>query len=193
VTVGRTRRLTLRDAAQVLGISKEAVRKRVKRGTLPSDVGEDGRRYVYLDAGGDAGAPRGGAVPGPYDPRDELIATLKEQLEAERNAHAETRRIAYTLAQRVPELAPPRDEPRAPETDAEEPEATDTPTGQVDRETGVQRRSWWRRWFGFYDRGGGPGSGELSSPAGFLLHPPSRNTGACRGGREFLHSRKVGE
>ena len=66
----------------------------------------------------------------------------------------ETRRITYTLAQRVPELAPPRDEPRAPETDAEEPEATDTPTGQVDRETGVQRRSWWRRWFGFYDRGG---------------------------------------
>ncbi len=145
VTVGQTRRLTLRDAAQVLGISKEAVRKRVKRGTLPSDVGEDGRRYVYLDAGGDAGGdagpPRGGAVPGPYDPRDELIATLKEQLEAERNAHAETRRITYTLAQRVPELAPPH----GPETVAEEPEGTDDP----ESEAGVQGRSWWRRFFGF--------------------------------------------
>ncbi len=150
VTVGRTRRLTLRDAAQVLGISKEAVRKRVKRGTLPSDVGEDGRRYVYLDAGGDAGPPRGGTVPGPHDHRDELIATLKEQLEAERNAHAETRRIAYTLAQRVPELEPPRDEPHGPETDAETSEGTDTPTGQVDRETASSRpRSWWRRFFGF--------------------------------------------
>ena len=146
VTVGQTRRLTLRDAAQVLGISKEAVRKRVKRGTLPSDVGEDGRRYVYLDAGGDAGPPRGGAVPGPYDPRDELIATLKEQLEAERNAHAETRRIAYTLAQRVPELESPREEPRGPETVTETTEGIDTPT---DRETSVQRRSWWRRFFGF--------------------------------------------
>jgi predicted DNA-binding transcriptional regulator AlpA len=146
VTVGQTRRLTLRDAAQVLGISKEAVRKRVKRGTLPSDVGEDGRRYVYLDAGGDAGLP--GAVPGTYDdPRDELIATLKEQLEAERNAHAETRRITYTLAQRVPELAPPH----GPETVAEEPEGTDdAPPDRGDPETGVQRRSsWWRRWFGF--------------------------------------------
>jgi hypothetical protein len=150
--------LTLRDAAQVLGISKEAVRKRVKRGTLPSDVGEDGRRYVYLDAGGDdggdAGPPRRvpGAVPGPYDPRDELIATLKEQLEAERNAHAETRRITYTLAQRVPELEAGslRDETHGPETVAEEPEGTDVPTGQVDRETASSRpRSWWRRFFGF--------------------------------------------
>ncbi len=150
VTVGQTRRLTLRDAAQVLGISKEAVRKRVTRGTLPSDVGEDGRRYVYLDAGGDAGLP--GAVPGTYDdPRDELIATLKEQLEAERNAHAETRRITYTLAQRVPELAPPRVEPPGPETVAEEPEGTETPSDRGDGETGVQgrERSWWRRFFGF--------------------------------------------
>jgi hypothetical protein len=43
------------DAARVLGISKEAARKRIQRGTLRSDVGEDGRRYVYLDAGRDAG------------------------------------------------------------------------------------------------------------------------------------------
>jgi hypothetical protein len=57
--VGRTRRVTLTEAAQVLGISKEAVRKRVQRGTLPSDVGEDGRRYVYLDAVGDDGPPGG--------------------------------------------------------------------------------------------------------------------------------------
>jgi hypothetical protein len=141
--------LTLRDAAQVLGISKEAIRKRVKRGTLPSDVGEDGRRYVYLDAGGDAGGdagpPRGGAVPVPYDPRDELIATLKEQLEAERNAHAETRRITYTLAQRVPELEPPRDERDARETVSEDDGGTETPAG----DTGEPRRSWWRRFFGF--------------------------------------------
>jgi hypothetical protein len=148
--------LTLRDAAQVLGISKEAVRKRVKRGTLPSDVGEDGRRYVYLDAGGDDGGDVGpprrvpGAVPGPYDPRDELIATLKEQLEAERNAHAETRRIAYTLAQRVPELEHPRDEAHGPETDAATTEGTETLTDRVQAETASSRpRSWWKRFFGF--------------------------------------------
>ncbi len=149
VTVGRTRRLTLRDAAQVLGISKEAVRKRVKRGTLPSDVGEDGRRYVYLDEakpGGDARPPRRvpGAVPGPYDPRDELIATLKEQLEAERNAHAETRRITYTLAQRH-QLEPPPETRDGPETPTEDVGGAETPA----RITGEPRRSWWKRFFGF--------------------------------------------
>jgi magnesium-transporting ATPase (P-type) len=42
-------RLTLAEAAQLLGISKSAVRQRVRRGTLRSDKGEDGRVYVYLD------------------------------------------------------------------------------------------------------------------------------------------------
>ncbi|CAA9257260.1 MAG: hypothetical protein AVDCRST_MAG93-2027, partial [uncultured Chloroflexia bacterium] len=35
-------------------------------------------------------------------------------------------------------------------------EGTDTPPDRGDRETGVQRRaSWWRRFFGFDDRGTG--------------------------------------
>jgi hypothetical protein len=134
------------DAAQVLGISKEAVRKRVTRGTLPSDVGEDGRRYVYLDAGQDAGSASASAVSG--DSRDELIATLKEQLDAERNAHAETRRIAYTLAQRVPELeASEAPEPReSPPTASEE-----SGRGDMSPEPHhpVERPSWWRKFFGF--------------------------------------------
>jgi hypothetical protein len=134
------------DASQVLGISKEAVRKRVSRGTLHSDVGEDGRRYVYLDAGQDEGSASASSVSG--DPRDELIATLKEQLEAERNAHAETRRIAYTLAQRIPELeAPASPEPReSPQTASEESYSTHTPP---DQHHPVERPSWWRKFFGF--------------------------------------------
>jgi hypothetical protein len=51
MTMAPTRRVTLREAADILGMSKEAVRKRVTRGTLPSGVAEDGRRYVCIDAG----------------------------------------------------------------------------------------------------------------------------------------------
>ena len=146
--MGRTRRVTMADAAQVLGISKEAVRKRVSRGTLPSDVGEDGRRYVYLDAGQDDA--RESSVSG--DPRDELIATLKEQLEAERNAHAETRRIAYTLAQRVPELeasaSGPLEPRESPQTAEEEPYSTHTPP-EAYGPSQERKRGWWRRFFGF--------------------------------------------
>jgi excisionase family DNA binding protein len=50
-----TRRMTMREAADLLGVSKEAIRKRVVRGTLPSEVGEDGRRHVYIEAGSDVG------------------------------------------------------------------------------------------------------------------------------------------
>ncbi len=88
------------------------------------------------------------------------IAYLERMLDQEREARTEERRrhdtLMVTLMQRLPELEPPRDEPHGPETDAETSEGVDAPTGQVDRETGVQRRSsWWRRFFGFEDRGAG--------------------------------------
>jgi excisionase family DNA binding protein len=42
-------RLSVSEAAKRLGISQEAVRKRMQRGTLPHTKGLDGRVYVYLD------------------------------------------------------------------------------------------------------------------------------------------------
>jgi hypothetical protein len=150
VTVGRTRRVTLVEAAQVLGVSKEAVRKRVQRGTLPSDVGEDGKRYVYLDAVGDDGPPGGlhGETWPPgggdrHDPREELIATLRDQLEAEREANRENRRIIAALASRIPEIEAPREERESPES-AEPQSARGTAPEEQQEQTS---RSWWRRMF----------------------------------------------
>ena len=148
MTVGRTRRVTLVEAAQVLGISKEAVRKRVQRGTLPSDVGEDGKRYVYLDAVGDDGPPGGlhGETWPPgggdrHDPREELIATLRDQLEAEREANRENRRIIAALTSRIPEIEASPETPEAPDT-AEPRSATEEQQEQT------SQRPWWRRMFG---------------------------------------------
>ena len=140
MTVGRTRRVTLREAAQELSISKEAVRKRIQRGSLPSDVGEDGRRYVYLDAVQDVGSP--GGLHGD-DPRYELIAMLRDQLEAEREANRENRRIIAALASRIPEIEAPRDEPESRESASEEPTGTSPP----EQQEGTSR-PWWRRMFG---------------------------------------------
>jgi predicted nucleotidyltransferase len=39
----------MRETADLLGVSKEAIRKRVVRGTLRAELGEDGRRYVYIE------------------------------------------------------------------------------------------------------------------------------------------------
>ena len=52
-------RLTIQEAARRLGISEGAVRKRVARKTLRHDKDDDGRVYVYLDAGGGRGVDDG--------------------------------------------------------------------------------------------------------------------------------------
>jgi hypothetical protein len=72
-----TRRVTMREAADLLGVSKEAIRKRVVRGTLRSDMGEDGRRYVYIEAGRDV------AAEAPTNERDVLISEMVEELHDE--------------------------------------------------------------------------------------------------------------
>jgi len=135
--------VTLREAADILGVSKEAVRKRVVRGTLLSDMGEDGRRYVYLDVGGDEP---------PTHERDALIsemrahtATLVAQLEAERQAHAEARRIIAGLVERIPAI-----EARARESPVAAAKASEDAEPRPDTEGSQEgvRRPWWRRVFG---------------------------------------------
>ena len=69
-------RLTLRQAAARLGVSESAIRKRVERGTLPSDKGPDGRRYVCLDSGADNMLDKGADASSTHEP-DALISELR--------------------------------------------------------------------------------------------------------------------
>jgi hypothetical protein len=133
-------RLTLRQAAAALGISESAIRKRVARGTLRSDIGPDGRRYVYLDTVKDEGADAA-----PYE-RNALISelrahndTLREQLEAERQAHAEARRIIAGLVERSPSIAAPQEPSEVAEAD-EDPERSEPRLDAADPQT-LQDRS----------------------------------------------------
>ena len=122
-------RLTLRQAAAALGVSESAIRKRVARGTLRSDIGPDGRRYVYLDTVADLLTDEG-ADAAPHE-RNALISelrahndTLREQLEAERHAHAEARRIIAGLVERLPAIEAAQEARESPQTVEEEPEST---------------------------------------------------------------------
>jgi hypothetical protein len=138
-------RLTLRQAAARLGVSESAVRKRVERGTLRSDKGPDGRRYVYLDSVADYVADTG-ADPSATHERDALISemrahneTLREQLEAERQAHAEARRLLAAALERIPAIESPEAAQEASEG-AEPRPATEEPQEGA-------HRPWWQRWF----------------------------------------------
>ncbi len=147
-------RLTLRQAAARLGVSESAIRKRVERGTLRSDKGSDGRRYVYLNTGADTVADEGEDTSATGE-RGALIAelrahngTLREQLQAERQAHAEARRIIAGLVERIPPaIEAPAEAREAPETVAEESERAEHYSATAGSQEGAQR-PWWRRIFG---------------------------------------------
>jgi IS30 family transposase len=108
-------RLTLRQAAARLGVSESTIRKRVVRGTLRSDKRPDERRYVCLYSVADYAAHTGADESATHE-RDALISemrahneTLRQQLEAERQAHAEARRQLAAALERIPALEAPGD------------------------------------------------------------------------------------
>ncbi len=148
-----TRRVTLREAAEELGVSIEAVRKRVKRESLRSDKGPDGRVYVYLDVGGGVGGVashpqaevEGGELVEELRRQNEY---LREQLDIRTEELREHRRLLAGLIERVPQLEAPSEQPEAPETVEEEPEEARPRSGTPGPQTAPQRRTWWRRVFG---------------------------------------------
>jgi len=147
-------RLAVPEAAQALGLTEGAIRQRIQRGTLESERDADGHVYVLVrrDNGRDDGdkTASDARFNGGFNAHSETVEVLKnqneflkDQLEAERGASAELRRIVAGLVQRIPELEAPRD---APETVAGEPEGMDaTITSPAPQEGAEQRRSWWRR------------------------------------------------
>ena len=72
----REQRLTLAEASVVLGVSKDAVRMRVRRNTLRSEKGEDGRVYVFVNT------TRDDVHTEPQsDTSQELVEVLRAQVE----------------------------------------------------------------------------------------------------------------
>ena len=74
------------------------------------------------------------------DSLKEQLAYLREQLNQEREANRENRRIIAGLVQRVPELEPVSESRESSETATPEAEGVETPLTQ-------ERRAWWRRFF----------------------------------------------
>jgi hypothetical protein len=148
----------LQEAAGLLGVSTEAVRKRATRGSLHSEKRGDGRVVVWMDddrteggrkAQGEASADGGSLV----EVLTEQVAYLKAQLDIRTEELREHRRLLAGLIERVPELEAPKEQsgaseqPVAPETVEEEPEEAG-PRSDTGGAQGGAQRSWWRRMFG---------------------------------------------
>lgn len=147
-------RVTVADAAKRLGVTQEAVRGRIRRGTIEYEKEEDGKTYVYL-------------TPEEYDTNyidntmtNAYINALKSQIDAlerdkeylreesERKDH-----IIMSLTQRIPAIeAPAADsskpsEPRESSVSDAETEAKGAAVPQESAEDEI-KRSWWQRLFG---------------------------------------------
>jgi hypothetical protein len=153
------RRVDLQTAAQLLGISSDAVRKRAKRGNIDYETGEDGRLYVWVDTGETEDYPSSEGISGTegglhhvHNELVELVEELRErvrflerQVEEEREANRENRRLLAAALERIPpQIEAPRDEPESRETASEEPTDTTPPPEQQE----ATSRPWWRRMFG---------------------------------------------
>jgi hypothetical protein len=105
-------RLSVAEAADALGITVDAVRSRLKRGTIDHER-KGGRVYVLLgtdearpghdqDTDQDTDQVSDQGARESEDRTAELITTLREQLQAERQAHAEARRLLAAALERIP-------------------------------------------------------------------------------------------
>lgn len=144
------RRVTMAEAAEELGVSAEAIRKRVQRDKIRSDKGADGRRYVYLDDVRDESRPKA-SVEGSGELVEVLraqVEDLRGRLDKETEANRENRRIIAGLIERVPELEAPRGSRQSDEDSAERSGPGEgRPAAEAGREQ-PERRPWWRRVFG---------------------------------------------
>ena len=154
-------RVSVDEAARALGLSVDAVRKRVQRGTIEHEKDAAGRVRILLDSPDNASTLRDerpdttGQASALVAAKDETIEELRDRvrrLERELDTrNEEIRRRDHLLAaalERMPALEAPQEAPQSP---TPSPEASVGTTPQPERgpaEEPAQRRPWWRGWFG---------------------------------------------
>jgi hypothetical protein len=141
------RRLSVQQAAEVLGVTVDAVRGRVKRGTIASTKGEDGSVYVLLEEGIGADQSNGESQPS-YDRADDqsqLIARMATEIEFLRGELQRKDAILLSMTEGLKGLEVPLE---ARETLISSSEDPDKGTAPSEQQEASQRRSSWRQFFG---------------------------------------------
>jgi hypothetical protein len=145
------RRLPVAEASEVLGITVEAVRRRIKRGTLEHER-DSGPVFVLLGADHSDDQPR----PDDDQTSDRLrsdsaalisemrdrIESLERQLEQERQANSEHRRLLAAALERIPpQLEAPQEASEEAESVEEAPDRAEPRSsgGEVQEELDTAR------------------------------------------------------
>jgi hypothetical protein len=142
-------RVTVPEAAKMMGVTQSAIRKRVHRGTIPWDKDHEGRIYVYVEPSEMRPETRGGKArdTSAGQSGEELVEAYRDQVEFLRRELERKDTLLMSLMQCIPELEASSEATGVPETPAEEP-GKDTPPPEQQEPSERPRSSWWRQFFG---------------------------------------------
>jgi hypothetical protein len=142
------RRVTMQEAADELGLTVEAIRKRIQRGSIASDKGPDGRRYVYLDESRPQVGGEGSTS------TTTLVAELRDRVRFLERELERKDAILLNMTEAMKAIGPPAHEespsgaPGSPETATEQPGRVGAQTTLEGSQRPLERVPWWRRMFG---------------------------------------------
>ena len=157
-------RLSVAEAAEALGVTRDAIHKRINRGTIEHEKGEDGRFYVYVDTSTEGlgtstdmsvDKSKVEALERLIDSQHDRIAFLERELDRRGDETTRLHQIVAGLTQanaqlsaRVPELEASQEATDAADAVEEEPERAEEPHSATGGAQEGPRRPWWRRVLG---------------------------------------------
>src|ERR671910_3018799 len=144
-------RISVAQAAHRLGVTQDAVRKRIARGTIRHEKDYEGRIFVYLDTlferesktdqGNGQGAESKTVLD---DDQDKYTRSLEDQIDFLRRELERKDKIIMSLTQLIPELEASPEPREGHVTDTEE---ASKDTASPEQQEPSQRRSWLHRFF----------------------------------------------
>jgi len=137
-------RLTVPDAAKLLGVTPEAIRQRIRRGTIEHEQDENGRYYVYASPTEVVENNVGNNVQNDSQGLYDHIETLKRELELRNEELRRKDHIIAALVSRVPELEAASEAPGTSVSYSDNGSNGDVPPEQEEQR---EKTSWWRRLF----------------------------------------------
>jgi hypothetical protein len=136
-------RLTVAQAAAQLGVSQDAIRKRIRRNTIDYDQDPDGRIYVYVDLSevvqdesSDASMERLVQV------QHDDIEFLRRELETRTEEIRRRDSIIAALAQRLPEIEAPSESRLTLENTTDNKARVERPAGRQEVHRGTHKPGW---------------------------------------------------
>ncbi|MBA2443513.1 MAG: hypothetical protein H0V53_14110, partial [Rubrobacter sp.] len=137
------KRVTVDEAARVLGLSVDAIRKRVQRGTIAHEKDAAGRVHIMLD---DYSTLQDSSETSSSELVEQLRsenAYLRDQLEQASTRDRENRRLLAAALERMPELEAPPAAADEAESAGESARGAEDPGESAEPEAATsQRRSW---------------------------------------------------